>query len=528
MIASLFQAITLHEISILSLILSLDSFIPKVMVTEVVGLVWYFIWFSVLTFAWLQVYRNIWGIENYLPPTPPTSTSEFSQTLISVIKTSALYIGSYAAISFLTSGAERVWLNGGYAIDVVAVALSLLWIVMVNSNSDSSVWNPFHVGFLTSLLVLCVLKGLVAVGITALPVVGALTTESMIQLSYYPGAAAWVIGAYPPGFLEQSGSFEPAASRSKASSAPSQPQSTQGQESTTNSPQPRMQDGGRDDQQSEQSRNHRREETTPRQQPPSEHSTNGLEFDWQEPPDTTFEDVGGYETVKDELREDVISPYVNDSAGYERFQVTPDRGILFHGPPGTGKTLFARALAHELQRPYVELSQSQLTSKWINEGPDLIDQLFTEAQQLRGVVFIDEAESLLGSRDDGLSSNREDAKTTNTFLNKLSQDDQEFFVVLTTNRKDRMDDAVLRPGRVDKHVEIPVPDLDARYEILKTQLEDVPSDLDVETMREMARELDGASGADIEQVVADARRSAAKQNSSALRRHHFDLDILDA
>jgi SpoVK/Ycf46/Vps4 family AAA+-type ATPase len=289
-----------------------------------------------------------------------------------------------------------------------------------------------------------------------------------------------------------------------------------------------MQDGGRDDQQSEQSRNHRREETTPRQQPHSERSTNDLKFDWQEPPDTTFEDVGGYETVKDELREDVISPYVNDSAGYERFQVTPDRGILFHGPPGTGKTLFARALAHELQRPYVELSQSQLTSKWINEGPDLIDHLFTEAQQLRAVVFIDEAESLLGSRDDGLSSNREDAKTTNTFLNKLSQDDQEFFVVLTTNRKDRMDDAVLRPGRVDKHVEIPVPDLDARYEILKTQLEDVPSDLDVETMREMARELDGASGADIEQVVADARRSAAKQNSSALRRHHFDLDILDA
>jgi SpoVK/Ycf46/Vps4 family AAA+-type ATPase len=174
------------------------------------------------------------------------------------------------------------------------------------------------------------------------------------------------------------------------------------------------------------------------------------------------------------------------------------------------------------------LSQSQLTSKWINEGPDLIDQLFTEAQQLRGVVFIDEAESLLGSRDDGLSSNREDAKTTNTFLNKLSQDEQEFFVVLTTNRKDRMDDAVLRPGRVDKHVEIPVPDLDARYEILKTQLEDVPSDLDVETMREMARELDGASGADIEQIVADARRSAAKRNSSALRRHHFDMDILDA
>jgi SpoVK/Ycf46/Vps4 family AAA+-type ATPase len=289
-----------------------------------------------------------------------------------------------------------------------------------------------------------------------------------------------------------------------------------------------MQDGGRDDQQHDQRRNRQSEENTPRQQPPSEHSTNGLEFDWQEPPDTTFEDVGGYETVKDELREDVISPYVNDSAGYERFQVTPDRGILFHGPPGTGKTLFARALAHELQRPYVELSQSQLTSKWINEGPDLIDQLFTEAQQLRGVVFIDEAESLLGSRDDGLSSNREDAKTTNTFLNKLSQDEQEFFVVLTTNRKDRMDDAVLRPGRVDKHVEIPVPDLDARYEILKTQLEDVPSDLDVETMREMARELDGASGADIEQIVADARRSAAKRNSSALRRHHFDMDILDA
>ena len=504
--------------------------LPTITASELIGLVWYLLWFVILTIPWIFSYGSIWGLRSHIPPRVPTTAKSLLDMIITAVQFTGIYIGSYAASAYLISGFEKIWLNGGYMIDVIAVLLTLLVILEVNFYPTCTVWNPFHVGILTALSVLAGLSGLMFSGVTQLPIIGDLSHESIIQLSYYPGAIAWILAAYPPKYLQKSKSTTERRTRSKASATSSQSQSAQQrpQDSTTNSPQPRMQDGGRDDQQSEQSRNHRREETTPRQQPHSERSTNDLKFDWQEPPDTTFEDVGGYETVKDELREDVISPYVNDSAGYERFQVTPDRGILFHGPPGTGKTLFARALAHELQRPYVELSQSQLTSKWINEGPDLIDHLFTEAQQLRAVVFIDEAESLLGSRDDGLSSNREDAKTTNTFLNKLSQDDQEFFVVLTTNRKDRMDDAVLRPGRVDKHVEIPVPDLDARYEILKTQLEDVPSDLDVETMREMARELDGASGADIEQVVADARRSAAKQNSSALRRHHFDLDILDA
>ncbi|WP_193767691.1 ATP-binding protein [Halorientalis pallida] len=426
----------------------------------------------------------------------------------------------------LISGAESIWMEGSVIIETMVILSALFAILAFNLNEASEVWNPFHVSVLTSLLALITLIGGVYAGIDSLPVIGQLSHEKILQLSYYPGGVMWLIAAYPPGFLQRSQTAEtvqdkervPASSGVETSSNRTESSSTRTTESTQATQSPQMHDGGFE--------NPHPDESTATHEQKTQMIPENLEFDWQEPPETTFDDVGGYESVKEELREDVVSPYVNDSAGYDRFGVTPDQGVLFHGPPGTGKTLFARALANALQRPYVELSQSQLTSKWINEGPDLVNRLFEEAQQLEGVVFIDEAESLLGSRDDGLSTNREDAKTTNTFLNKLSQDDQQFFVVLTTNRKEQMDEAVLRPGRIDKHVEIPLPDAEARFQILRTQLEDVPTALRDSELREMVEELEAVSGADLEQLVADARRSAAKENADALKCEHFDLSVI--
>ena len=502
------------------------SAIP-VTLDELLGLVWFVIWFCILTFIWAQGGKDSWRLDQCLSLSIPSTVNDFSDSLIKFTKFVGVYAISYPMAGLLVSGAESIWMEGSVIIEAMVVLSAIFAILAFNLNEASEVWNPFHVGVLTSLIALITLIGGVYAGIDSLPVIGQISHQRILQLSFYPGGVMWLIAAYPPEFLQRSQTAEAVQDKERVPASPgvepspartdSSPARTT--ESTHGTQSPQMHDGGFE--------NQHPDESTATHEQKTQMIPENLEFDWQEPPGTTFDDVGGYESVKEELREDVVSPYVNDSAGYDRFGVTPDQGVLFHGPPGTGKTLFARALANALQRPYVELSQSQLTSKWINEGPDLIDRLFEEAQQLEGVVFIDEAESLLGSRDDGLSTNREDAKTTNTFLNKLSQDDQQFFVVLTTNRKEQMDEAVLRPGRIDKHVEIPLPDSEARFQILRTQLEDVPTALRDSELREMVEELEGASGADLEQLVADARRSAAKENAEALKREHFDLSVLE-
>lgn len=493
---------------------------------ESVGFAWFVIWFCVLSLVWIQARRDTWRLDQWLSPEIPSTASDFWEGILNTTKSAFVYAVSYPIAGFLISGAESIWMEGGVVIEAITVIFILVSVISLNIPESSTNWNPFHVGVLASLLVLFSFASFSYAGISSLPLIGQLSHEKLLLLSLYPGGVIWLIAAYPPEFLQRSQAAEgvkdkkrvPASPGAETSSARPDSSPTRTTESTQATLSPQMHDGGVE--------NQHPDESTATHEQKTQMIPENLEFDWQEPPETTFDDVGGYESVKEELREDVVSPYVNDSAGYDRFGVTPDQGVLFHGPPGTGKTLFARALANALQRPYVELSQSQLTSKWINEGPDLVNRLFEEAQQLEGVVFIDEAESLLGSRDDGLSTNREDAKTTNTFLNKLSQDDQQFFVVLTTNRKEQMDEAVLRPGRIDKHVEISLPDAEARFQILRTQLEDVPTALRDSELREMVEELEAVSGADLEQLVADARRSAAKENADALTREHFDLSVI--
>lgn len=250
------------------------------------------------------------------------------------------------------------------------------------------------------------------------------------------------------------------------------------------------------------------------------------EFEWEEPPEKRFENIGGYGGVKDQLREEVVLPVRDDNPGFDRYGIEPTRGVLFYGPPGTGKTMFARALANELNKPFVELSQADLTSEYINEGPQLVADLFDEAQTLGGVVFIDEAEQLLSKRS-GRNQHNEDQKVMNTFLSALSKDDQQFIVILTTNRRDLMDEAILRPGRVDREIEIGMPNEEARLKILKTKLADMPHSLSVNDIKDMVRQTRGWSGADLDSLIVNARREAAIENAPQIRRCHIDLESVD-
>lgn len=228
------------------------------------------------------------------------------------------------------------------------------------------------------------------------------------------------------------------------------------------------------------------------------------EFYWEDPPDLRFEDIGGYPNIKKELRKKVIEPALDDSDLYEKFGVEPADGLIFHGPPGTGKTMFARALAHSLDRDYIELSQADITHNHINKSSQIIKQLFIEADERNGVILIDEADILFGERSSENGHN-EDSKVTNTFLRYMSLEETNFIVILTTNDRDSMDTAATRSGRIDVEFEVGLPNKEARIEIIKLELLDVPHDLTIGNVRNAAKHTEGWSGADIVSIVENAK-----------------------
>jgi SpoVK/Ycf46/Vps4 family AAA+-type ATPase len=196
---------------------------------------------------------------------------------------------------------------------------------------------------------------------------------------------------------------------------------------------------------------------------------------------------------------------------------------MLYGPPGTGKTMFARALAGELTVPFVELSPADVTSMWINESSDRVKTLFDEAEQLGPcVIFLDEAEHLFGARDYlGKGAHAEDRKVTSEFLAQLTHEDREAIVVAATNRPGDIDRAILRPGRLAAHFEIGLPDEDARVAILRTHVSDVPSSLSTAEYAALATHTAGMTGADLANLVDEARRNAAARDARVLTRDDF-------
>ncbi len=258
---------------------------------------------------------------------------------------------------------------------------------------------------------------------------------------------------------------------------------------------------------------------------PSEATLRNLTHDWQHSPQR-FSDIGGYDEVKADLERRVIEPLLAHRDGddrFSRFSVEPESGIMLYGPPGTGKTMFARALAGELTVPFVELSPADVTSMWINESSDRVKTLFDEAEQLGPcVTFLDEAEHLFGARDySGKGAHAEDRKVTSEFLAQLTHEDREAIVVAATNRPGDIDRAILRPGRLAAHFEIGLPDEDARVAILRTHVSDVPSSLSNAEYAALATHTAGMTGADLANLVDEARRNAAARDARVLTRDDF-------
>lgn len=237
-----------------------------------------------------------------------------------------------------------------------------------------------------------------------------------------------------------------------------------------------------------------------------------FEFDWQHQSNVSMGDVGGMDEVKRQLHQVIVRPLRTDRERADALDISAPN-VLLYAPPGTGKTFLARALATELQLPFVSLSGSDVTSKWINESAQRVDRLFTEAKALSAseggaLIFLDEVDAVLPQRSG--DTHEESRKVVNEFLAQLQDTDEHDIVfIAATNRRDQLDKAATRNGRIDHEIEIGLPDLEGRLGILQAQLESRRHALSEEHLLELADRTVGCSAADLQSLVEDAARNAA-------------------
>jgi len=237
-----------------------------------------------------------------------------------------------------------------------------------------------------------------------------------------------------------------------------------------------------------------------------------------------FKDVAGNEEAKESLMDMV--DFIKNPEIYTNFGARLPRGVLLYGPPGTGKTLLAKALAGEAGVPFFAVSGSDFVQVYAGLGASRIRELFKKAKEAgKSVIFIDEIDSLGKKRKSGNhpSGSEEGDRTLNALLTEMSgfNDNEGIIVVAATNRIDILDEALLRPGRFDRQVEINLPDVKSRYEILKLHSKNKPISKDVDFKR-LALETVYFSGAKLENLMNEAAIKAAKDKSREITFSHID------
>ncbi|WP_048053493.1 CDC48 family AAA ATPase [Pyrococcus horikoshii] len=229
-----------------------------------------------------------------------------------------------------------------------------------------------------------------------------------------------------------------------------------------------------------------------------------------EVPNVHWDDIGGLEEVKQELREAVEWPLKYPEA-FRAYGITPPKGVLLYGPPGTGKTLLAKAVATESEANFIAVRGPEVLSKWVGESEKNIREIFRKARQAAPtVIFIDEIDAIAPRR--GTDVNRVTDRLINQLLTEMDgiQENTGVVVIAATNRPDILDPALLRPGRFDRLILVPAPDEEARFEIFKVHTRSMPLADDVD-LRELARRTEGYTGADIAAVCREAAMIAMRK-----------------
>ncbi|TMI47115.1 CDC48 family AAA ATPase [Candidatus Bathyarchaeota archaeon] len=232
-------------------------------------------------------------------------------------------------------------------------------------------------------------------------------------------------------------------------------------------------------------------------------------------PDVTWDQVGGLEDVKEELREAVEWPLKYPDL-FAQLNATPPKGLLLYGPPGTGKTLLAKAVAHESESNFISVKGPELLNKFVGESEKAVREVFRKARQASPcIIFFDEIDSVAPTRGSSMGDSHVTERVISQFLTEMDglEELRNVIIIAATNRPDIIDSALLRPGRFDRLLFVPPPDLEARKQIFKIHTRKTPLAEDV-NLDDLARKTDGYTGADIASLANTGVMLALREHIS--------------
>jgi len=244
-------------------------------------------------------------------------------------------------------------------------------------------------------------------------------------------------------------------------------------------------------------------------------------------PDSTYDSIGGLDEQIKEVRE-VIELPIKHPEIFEALGISQPKGVIMFGPPGTGKTLLARAVAHHTDCTFIRVSGNELVQKYIGEGARLVRELFVMARQhAPSIIFMDEIDSIGGQRlDDDSRGDSEVQRTMLELLNQLDgfEESQSIKIIMATNRMDILDEALLRPGRIDRKIEFPNPNEKARADIIKihSRKMNLVRGIDINKIGSM---MTGASGAECKAVCTEAGMFALRERRMHVTQDDFEMAV---
>ena len=261
---------------------------------------------------------------------------------------------------------------------------------------------------------------------------------------------------------------------------------------------------------------------------PSRKEADIIAMEIEEKPDIEYDDIGGLENAIVEIKETVELP-IKKPELFEEIGIDPPKGILLYGPPGTGKTLLAKAVANETNATFIKIVASEFVKKYIGEGARLVREVFELAKEKApAIIFIDELDAVAAKRlKSSTSGDREVQRTLMQLLAELDgfESRGDIGIIGATNRPDILDPALLRPGRFDRFIEVPLPNEDGRKEILKihTKRMALDEEADIDLLSDLT---DGLSGADLKAVCTEAGMFAIREKRDKVTVADF-MDAVD-